>query len=67
MAAQRVLSALKAWANETIYFHLFATQNESCCDVFEMHSVHELTTYKQLPRGKKGRSLLEDEAEGGIV
>ena len=28
-----------------------------------MHSVHQLTTYKQLPRGKKGRSLLDEAAE----
>jgi len=53
----------RAWFNETVYLHLFATANETCCSTYEMHSVHELTTYKQLPRGKKGRSLLEYDVE----
>ena len=53
----------RAWLNETVYLHLFATQNASCCDGAEMHSVHQLTTFKQLPRGKKGRSLLDEAAE----
>ena len=43
----------RAWLNETIYLHLFATSNETCCSTYEMHSVHELTTYKQLPREGK--------------
>ena len=54
----------RAWTNQTVFLHLFATANETFdLDHIEMRTVAELTMHRPLPQGKKGRSLLDDAVE----